>query len=73
MTLSPIPVELTWGVDGIDADSYVVVPVVVIGTVVDTTALLGIVSGSFCKVGGPPFHNGTHSDTISGSLLPSSN
>ena len=68
MTLSPIPVELTWGVDGIDADSIAVVPVVVMGIVVDITALLGIASGLFCEVGGPPFNNGTHSDIISGSL-----
>ena len=70
--LSPIAVELTWGVDGIDADSIVVVPVVVIRVVVDTTTFPGTVSGSFCEVGGPQFNNDTHSIMISGSLLLSS-
>ena len=64
--------ELTWGIDGIEADSIVVVPVVVIRVVVDTITFPGIVSGSFCEEGGPPFNDGIHSIMISGSLLLSS-
>ena len=41
--LSSIPMELTWGVDDIETDSIGMVLVVVIGMVVATTVLSGIV------------------------------